>query len=199
MPAIRTNIDGINACIKSKDFTKLKAIGIHEGFSSNNTQRVRCYSILLGCGGLDAYDQNGEGRTDKFTKTKVGDNTFTKLIHRDVERNGYSRWDKTANYSPYQRKYDLAQIEKLLNVVFTEYPELNYIQSFDSVFALFYLIANGNLFIAKRMIVAYLHIFRSDLALKSGTFGHLSSIWAILRKHDHSFAKWLQNVIGDES
>jgi len=185
----------IHDCIKSKDFLGLKEIGINDGFADNNTTRLRCYSILLGCGGLDVYDENEEGCNKKFKQ--IDENEYTHIIGRDILRNGYSRWDKTANYSDYQKSYDLQQIEKLLNVVFTEYPEFNYIQSFDSVFALFYLIANGNLFIAKKLIVSYLHIFKSDLAMKQDNFGHLNAIWSYLKKYDAAYYKWLMHIVGD--
>lgn len=192
------DITDINELIKNKDFDSLKDIGISTGFTDNNTTRLKSWSILLGCGGIDVYDSKREGSVLKSISNKdksITDNTFTDIIGRDIKRNGYSRWNKTSTYSDYQKKYDLEQIEKLLNVVFTEYEDFNYIQSFDSVFALFYLIANGNLFIAKKLIVSYLHIFKSDLSLKSDNFGQLPAIWSILKKYDYTFYKWLLKIL----
>ena len=191
-----TDKSDINSCIQNKDFLSLKDIGINQGFTDNNTTRLKCYSILLGCGGIDVYDCNDEGSSlSSISNDSISDNTFTKIIGRDIQRNGYQRWDKTENYSEYQKNYDLQQIEKLLNIIFTEYPEFNYIQSFDSVFALFYLMANGNLYIAKKMIVSYLHIFKSDLSLKSDNFGQLPAIWSLLKKYDNELYKWMKNIL----
>merc|ERR1712154_60841 len=63
----------------------------------------------------------------------------------------------------------------------------------DSIFALIYLISNGNLYIAKRIIVSYLYMFKYDLVLSSNGFGHLSSFWCLLKKYDSKYCKWLKS------
>ena len=68
----------------------------------------------------------------------------------------------------------------------------------DSVFSVFYVIANGNLAISKQLIVSYLHIFKSDLSLNSDNFGALMSIWCILKKYDDSYYHWLRDIIGSD-
>eukprot|EP01084_Bolivina_argentea_P037876 70043_1 len=187
-------------CFKSKDFSTLKSIGMNQGFGSNNTIRLRCYSILLGCN-VDVYDEDGKGKNDKFDYFNNSINTkktnYSELINRDSGRHGYLRWNITQKYSEFQRNYDLLRIKQLLNVVFGEHQEFNYMQSFDSVFALIYLISNGNLYIAKKIVVSYLHIFRSDLSLSCNGFGHLTSkngLWRLLKKYDNHFCKWLKSM-----
>eukprot|EP01084_Bolivina_argentea_P263272 445539_1 len=173
----------ISECIQSNDFLTLKNIGMLQGFGNNNNQRILCYAILLGCGRIDVYDSNV---SDKHICIDLDEhkNEYSKLIARDIERNGYCRWNKTSKYSDYQKRYDLSQIKTLLNVVFSQHYGLHYIQSMDSVFAVFYLISNGNLIIAKKIIVSYLNVFKSDLSLICINFGQLPLIWKMINKYD---------------
>jgi len=120
---------------------------------------------------------------------------YSAVIHRDLGRNAYPHWNKTADYSDFQKNYDLSQIAKLVNIVFTESTDLHYVQSFDSVIALFYLISNGNLYVAKKIIVPYLYIFRSDLATNCDGFSFLTNnLWPLLKKYDAVFCKWLKSM-----
>eukprot|EP01083_Nonionella_stella_P067116 177286_1 len=198
MPASTTMTENLDESIKTSDYLQVKSIGMKHGFGTNNTNRLRCYSILLGCPALDVYDEGRNTNTLAINKHAVDDynNHYSRLIGRDVKRNGYSRWNKTETYSPCQKNYDLDQIHLLLNMVFSEYPEFNYIQSMDSIFALFYLISNGNLSIAKKLIVPYLNIFKSDLSLSPEHFGELSSIWDLLKRYDANYHRWLQQTLG---
>ena len=241
----------IDECIDKKDFESIKEIGMEQGFGTmrDNRLRVKCYSILLGCGNLDQYyDQNetsgsdsceeDEGHSDieleedddyvddvqlegiedheiphhlledlstelPSTKptlhTNLSSNSFSKIIHRDLERNGYSRWTQTCNTPTSAKQVDLSKIEQLTNDIFSEHEDsLHYIQGMDSVIALFYVIADGNQSVAKKMIVSYLYIFRNDLALKSGSFGDIQNLYKILRKYDSRFCRWMLSVVGGE-
>merc|ERR1719474_675494 len=147
---------------------------------------------------MDVYDQNGEGRSSKFLEDSgtALENRFSAQIGKDIQRNGYSSWTKTSTYSVIQKEHDLTQIEKLLNLVFSKYPEFHYSQSMDSVFAAFYLLSNGNLFIAQKLIVQHLLMFRADITLHDDCVGDLKLLWPVLRRHDSKFAKWLLSVVG---
>lgn len=116
----------ITECLNNGDFWNLQTIGSEHGFGNNNTLRLRCYAMLLGVDSIDVYDQNGEGRSDKFlgddSNTK-SDNRYSLQISKDIQRNGYSSW---TTYSGIQKEHDLKQIEKLLNFVYSKYDEFCY-------------------------------------------------------------------------
>ena len=184
---------GLIACIDSHNLARVKNIGITEGFPNNNTMRVKCYALLLGCGELDAYDQDGKGTNMlSATTTSTQHSEYKDQIRRDIGRNGYMRWTKTSSYSEVQKQFDLQQIERLIHLVFDEHHEMNYIQSFDSIVALFYLIANGNLYIAQRLFVSYIYMFKYDLVLSANGFGYLSLFWPLLKKYDSKYYQWLK-------
>lgn len=190
----------IQRCLSEQDFSGLQAIGMKSGFTSNNATRLRCYAMLLGCGtDFDIYDTAGEGRLATAPGSpRPSKHKYTLQIAKDIQRNGYSSWTKTAAYSECQRAHDLSQIQKLLNTVFAKYPEFHYSQSLDSVFAAFYLLSNGNLFIAQKLVVQYLLLFRSELILHEFQVDNLKLIWSVLRKEDAKFCKWLISTVGSE-
>eukprot|EP01083_Nonionella_stella_P265246 898724_1 len=91
--------------IERNDLVNVKNIGMTSGFPDNNTTRIRCYSMLLGCGELDAYDQAGKNILIQNTQSIVNNdqsNIYTDQIHRDLTRNGYSNWNKTSKFSRMQ-------------------------------------------------------------------------------------------------
>eukprot|EP01084_Bolivina_argentea_P181463 313401_1 len=92
----------LSECIKSRDFLSIKDIGILSGFGSNNSHRLNCYSILLGCGVTDIYEN--DTISNNYNDINSYENEYTKLIGRDIKRSGYGRWNKTLKYSEYQKK-----------------------------------------------------------------------------------------------
>lgn len=69
----------------------------------------------------------------------------------------------------------------------------------DSVFAAFYLLSNGNLFIAQKLIVQHLLIFRSDITLHDDCVGDLKLLWSVMKRYDSKFTKWLVSMVGSGS
>jgi len=199
------SISDIQQCLNTRDFSTLQSIGIKSGFGSNNTLRLKCYAFLLGVDSIDVYDQNGEGRSDKFfgghddqeSNTKL-QNQYSDQIGKDINRNGLSSSWYPPNLSPIQKQHDLNQIQKLLNFVYSKYTEFHYTQSIDSVFSSFYLLSNGNLFIAQKLLVQYLLIFRSDITLHDDCVGDLKLLWDTLRRYDSKFTKWLTSLWEEE-
>jgi len=209
-PSPSPDIDDVSRCIEDKDFLSLKSIGINKGFgghSPSDPMRLQAYALLLGCGELDddvlilnrdnsncSSSRSSLDSVEEAEAEAEEDNIFTKLITRDAKRNGYSRWNV---YVDRNKEHDLQRIHELINDVFTSYKDFNYIQGIDSVFAVFYVICNGNLKLAKKLLVALNFIFKSDLSLRSNSFGHLNQMWTYLRKYDYSFYKWLSNLVGE--
>eukprot|EP01084_Bolivina_argentea_P268031 455150_1 len=193
-------IDLIN--ITSED--TLKEIGIKTGFSNDNSTRLHCYSILLGC---DIH-ANGKLKSDFIRgNDKVSKNDWSDTISKDMMRNGYNEWNKTQRYSLLTKKRDLFQITKLSNIFFSKYRECEYSQGLNSIFALFYLISNKNLFIANKLIESYFHIFKLDLLKtknnkhKCGLFKS-KTIYSLLSQQDPIFSKWLKthtSMFGDSN
>eukprot|EP01083_Nonionella_stella_P000269 802_1 len=171
----------------------LRSIGIKKGFGSDNRKRLHCYSVLLGCGDIELYRKSDKYKHDSLKYL----NSYSDQIAKDLKRNVYTRWSQTSQHSTARIQHDLVQIEKLINIVFTEYPHLQYIQSFDSIFSLFYVLSEGNLFVAKKIIVSYFHIFKADLIPKTDHFGYFQSktILALIHKYDSRFYEWFQTKI----
>ena len=189
--------------LSSKDLNKIRKVGIKRGFSSRHNERLECYSVLLGCGIPTPKDFVTDQVTDPESKESTTapikyKSKYSKQIEKDINRIAYLWWDITADLPKDTVAIKLSGIQQLLDRTFATNPDLNYVQSLDSVFAVFYIISEENLKIAERLIVKYLHIMRSDWILSPEGIGDLPSLWKVLRRHDKRLCQRILSFVRSE-
>eukprot|EP01084_Bolivina_argentea_P162109 282140_1 len=171
---------------------RFKKIGITKGFGSNNKLRIEAYCTLIGYGG-GSNNIESIRNNDRYKDNTIAYKCkWTSQIRKDVSRNQYIQSRKKLNINITN------EIEKLLNIIYSEHRDLEYIQSFDSVSCLFYHISDGNISIAKKVCVSFFKVFKADLMNNSvSEYGFFESktIWKLLKTHDSEFCTFLQSIV----